>query len=56
MNNLIFKAISTKELVATVKQYNNDFRDGVEIAVDAIIDILMERLPETEFVELCNSL
>lgn len=51
-----FQTISTKELIATVKQINNDFRDGVDIAIDAIMDILIVRLPENEFVELCNSL
>ena len=51
-----FETISTQDLIATLKQYNNDFRDGVEIAIDAITDILIVRLPENEFVELCNSL
>lgn len=51
-----FQAINTNELIDTLKKYNSDFRDGVEIAIDAILDILMGRLPENEFVELCNSL
>lgn len=50
------ETISTQELIATLKQYNSDYRDGVSIAIDTIIDILMIRLQENEFVELCNSL
>ena len=51
-----FQSVKTEELIATVKRMNNDYRDGVDLVIDAIMDILMVRLPENEFVELCNSL
>lgn len=50
------QSVKTEELIATVKRMNNDFREGVDLVIDVIMDILMVRLPENEFVELCNSL
>lgn len=50
------QSVKTEELIATIKRMNNDFREGVDLVIDVIMDILMVRLPENEFVELCNSL
>lgn len=50
------QSVKTEELIATVKRMNNDFREGVDLVIDVIMDILMVTLPENEFVELCNSL
>lgn len=51
LNNL-----STADLVAQVKKLANDFSTGAELVFDVAMDILMGRLPENEFLELCNSL
>jgi hypothetical protein len=51
LNNL-----STADLVAEVKELANDFSTGAELVSDVAMDILMNRLPENEFVELCNTL
>lgn len=50
------QSVKTEELIATVKRMNNDFIEGIDLVIDVIMDILMVRLPENEFVELCNSL
>jgi hypothetical protein len=34
----------------------NDFTSAANMVQDIVLDILMERLPESEFIELCNSL
>jgi hypothetical protein len=34
----------------------NDFTSAANMVQDIVLDILMERLPEAEFIELCNSL
>ena len=51
LNNL-----STADLVAEVKKLANDFSTGAELISDVAMDILMNRLSENEFVELCNTL
>jgi len=51
LNNL-----STSDLIVEFKKLANDFSTGAELVCDAVMDILMKRLPENEFVELCNSL
>ena len=51
LNNL-----STADLIAVVKKLANDFSTGAELVSDVAMDILMNRLPEKEFVELCNTL
>lgn len=50
------QSVKTEELIATVKRMNNDFIEGIDLVIDVIMDILMVRLPENEFVELCNNL
>ena len=49
-------SLSTTDLVAEVKKLTNDFSTGAELVSDVAMDILMNRLPENEFVELCNTL
>ena len=64
MTNQEFKTIatnklnvlSTTDLIAEVKKLANDFSNGAELVSDVAMDILMNRLPENEFVELCNTL
>lgn len=64
MTSLEFKAIatnklntiSTADLIVEVKKLVNDFSNGAELVFDVAMDILMNRMPENEFVELCNSL
>lgn len=51
LNNL-----SNADLIAEVKRLANDFSTGAELVSDVAIDILMNRLPENEFIELCNTL
>ena len=48
--------LSTTDLIAEVKMLANDFSTGAELVSDVAMDILMNRLPENEFVELCNTL
>ena len=48
--------LSTTDLIAEVKKLANDFSTGAELVSDVAMDILMNRLPENEFVELCNTL
>jgi len=49
-------ALSTSDLIIEVKKLANDFSTGAELVSDVAMDILMNRLPENEFVELCNTL
>lgn len=51
LNNL-----STVDLIAEVKKLANDFSTGAELVSDVSMDILMNRLPENEFIELCKTL
>ena len=51
LNNL-----STTDLITEVKKLANDFSTGAELVSDVAMDILMNRLPENEFVELCSTL
>lgn len=49
-------ALSTADLILEVKKLENDFSTGAELVCNVAMDILMNRLPENEFVELCNTL
>jgi hypothetical protein len=49
-------ALSTADLIAKIKKLANDFSAGAELVFNVGMDILMNRLPENEFVELCNTL
>jgi hypothetical protein len=49
-------ALSTADLIAELKKLANDFSTGAELVYDVAMGVLMNRLPEKEFVELCNTL
>lgn len=51
-----FETINTQELIDTVVKYSNDFNEGVEIAIEVIMDILMVRMTENEYIQFCESL
>jgi len=51
LNNL-----STNELTLEVKKLTNDFSNSANLILDVALDILMNRMPEEEFIKLCNSL
>jgi hypothetical protein len=48
--------ISTSELIIEVKKLANDFSNGADIVFNIAMDVLMNRLPENEYIEFCNSL
>lgn len=49
-------SLSTNDLIVEVKKLATDFSNGADLLSDVAMNILMERLPENEFVELCNTL
>jgi hypothetical protein len=49
-------SLPTKDLIVELKKLMNDFTSAANMVQDIVLDILMERLPEAEFIELCNSL
>jgi hypothetical protein len=49
-------ALPTNDLIIELKKLMNDFTSAANMVQDIVLDILMERLPESEFIELCNSL
>ena len=64
MTTLEFKTIaaqklntlSTIDLIAELKKLSDNFSAGAELVYDVCMDILINRLPENEFVELCDNL
>jgi hypothetical protein len=48
--------LSTAELKAEAKKLVNNFEAGADAVLNIVFDILMERMPESEFVEFCDSL
>jgi hypothetical protein len=48
--------ISTFDLMIEIKKLSNDFSDSAMMVFDIALDILMDRLPESEFVNFCDSL
>jgi hypothetical protein len=50
------ETLSTNDLIVEVKKLANDFSNAASIVMDVALDILMERLPESEFVNFCDSL
>ena len=48
--------ISTNDLIVEIKKLVNDFSNEASIVMDVALDILMERLPENEFINFCDSL
>jgi hypothetical protein len=49
-------SLPTNDLIVELKKLMNDFTSSANMVQDIVLDILMERLPEAEFIELCNSL
>jgi hypothetical protein len=49
-------SLPTNDLIVELKKLMNDFTSAANMVQDIVLDILMERLPESEFIELCNSL
>jgi hypothetical protein len=49
-------SLPTNDLIVELKKLMNDFTSAANMVQDIVLDILMERLPEAEFIELCNSL
>jgi hypothetical protein len=50
------ETLPTNDLIVEVKKLANDFSNAASIVMDVALDILMERLPENEFVTFCDSL
>jgi hypothetical protein len=48
--------VSTSELMVEVQRLTSDFSDAAQMVWDVAMNILMERLPETEYINFCNSL
>jgi hypothetical protein len=48
--------LTTNDLIVAVKELVNNFEKGADYVFDVCLDILMNRLPENEFVKLCDSL
>jgi nitrogen regulatory protein PII-like uncharacterized protein len=51
-----FNRLSTEELIKSAKQLNNDFSDAATYMFDVVLDILMERMPEKDFIKFCDNL
>jgi hypothetical protein len=50
------EAQSTDTLKDMAMKLMADMRDGAEIVLSAVLDVLMVRLPEDQFVALCEKL
>lgn len=50
------QTLTTNDLIIEVKKLVNDFSDAGSLVMDVALDILMERMPENEFVKFCDSL
>ena len=53
---LRLNALPTNDLIVELRKLMNDFTSAANMVQGIVLDILMERLPESEFIELCNSL
>lgn len=51
-----FSSLSTKELIKAAIQLNDDFSDAATQMFSAVLDILMERMPEQDFIKFCDEL
>ncbi|TIU12443.1 MAG: hypothetical protein E5W44_07205 [Mesorhizobium sp.] len=50
------EAQTTDALKDMAAKLVSDMRDGAEIVLSAVLDVLMVRLPEDQFVALCEKL
>jgi hypothetical protein len=48
--------LTTNDLIESVKKLSNDFSESATRVFDIALEILMERMPEQEFINLCDSL
>jgi nitrogen regulatory protein PII-like uncharacterized protein len=48
--------LSTSDLIIEVKKLVNDFSREAELVYDVVMDLLIERMPEDQYIQLCNSL
>lgn len=48
--------LSTADLINQVKNLQNDLSQAAMLLNDVILDILMERMPESEFIEICETI
>lgn len=48
--------LSTADLINQVKNLQNDLSQAAMLLNDVILDILMERMPESEFIQLCETI
>jgi hypothetical protein len=48
--------LSTNDLIIEVKKLSTDLSNNASYVFDIALDILMSRLTENEFVNLCNQL
>jgi hypothetical protein len=48
--------LTTNDLIESVKKLSNDFTESATRVFDIALEILMERMPEQEFINLCDSL
>jgi hypothetical protein len=53
---LRLNALPNNDLIIELRKLMNDSTSAANMVQDIVLDILMERLPESEFIELCNSL
>lgn len=51
-----FNQCSTSDLIQTAKKLNNDLSDVASYMLDAVLEILMDRMNDSEFVAFCDSL
>jgi hypothetical protein len=54
--NQIMSDQSTGALKESLIKLMNDFRDGSDIAFDSVLNELEKRLPEIEFIKLCEAI
>jgi hypothetical protein len=51
-----FSGLSLTELKKSAQTLNNDFTDAADLMMNAVMDVLMERMPEQDFINFCNEL
>jgi hypothetical protein len=58
MDKVVAKAqtMKTAQIKEAIELLANDFRDGADAVMQALLSILEARLPEAEFVEFCDAI
>lgn len=51
-----WKETTTEILKESAKKCMNDFRDGVDFALQSILDELESRMEKSEFINFCETL